>query len=229
MSTRVTSLYPEQFTEEQRHDAQACQDFIERRSLQNIEQMTAWSIPELVPSIFQELEKFSRSIGTSRPEQYGGMAWASNTSIVDRWYYWSMQVSFSTTYWCPYGIRFYVPIVHCSYVEYFTVSNAYVWKVCVWRDQARCLHDHYVIAHSEPVAYARILMRNSGKTKATLSADGKTYIAQWSRRCDPTLRVLQIYSSFSLKIWKTDRFDRIYRGENLRWTLRWMRKKKRWG
>ena len=151
---------PEQFTEEQRMMAQACQDFIDTEITPNIEEIDSMKNPELVPSIFKKAGDLGL-LGITVPEQYGGMGMSFNTSMLIADIIGAAG-SFSTTYGAHTGIGT-LPILYygdeAQKSKYLPKLATGEWAACY------CL--------TEPDAGSDA---NSGKTKATLSADGKTYM-----------------------------------------------------
>jgi len=151
---------PEQFTEEQRMMAQACQDFIDTEITPNIEEIDSMKNPELVPSIFKKAGELGL-LGITVPEQYGGMGMSFNTSMLIADIIGAAG-SFSTTYGAHTGIGT-LPILYygdeAQKSKYLPKLATGEWAACY------CL--------TEPDAGSDA---NSGKTKATLSADGKHYM-----------------------------------------------------
>ena len=151
---------PEQFTEEQKMMAQACQDFIDTEITPNIEAIDGMKDPDLVPSIFKKAGELGL-LGISVPEEYGGMGMSFNTSMLIADIIGAAG-SFSTTYGAHTGIGT-LPILYYGTEEqkqkYLPKLATGEWAACY------CL--------TEPDAGSDA---NSGKTKATLSADGKTYL-----------------------------------------------------
>ncbi len=151
---------PEQFSEEQKMMAQACQDFIDTEITPNIEEIDSMKNPELVPSIFKKAGELGL-LGVSVPEQYGGMGMSFNTSMLIADIIGAAG-SFSTTYGAHTGIGT-LPILYYGNEEqkkkYLPKLATGEWAACY------CL--------TEPDAGSDA---NSGKTKATRSADGKHYL-----------------------------------------------------
>ena len=151
---------PEQFTEEQRMMAQACQDFIDTEITPNIEEIDSMKNPELVPSIFKKAGELGL-LGITVPEQYGGMGMSFNTSMLIADII-GASGSFSTTYGAHTGIGT-LPILYygdeAQKSKYLPKLATGEWAACY--------------CSTEPDAGSDA---NSGKTKATLSADGKTYM-----------------------------------------------------
>jgi alkylation response protein AidB-like acyl-CoA dehydrogenase len=151
---------PEQFTEEQRMMAQACQDFIDTEITPNMEEIDSMKNPELVPSIFKKAGELGL-LGITVPEEYGGMGMSFNTSMLIADII-GASGSFSTTYGAHTGIGT-LPILYygdeAQKSKYLPKLATGEWAACY------CL--------TEPDAGSDA---NSGKTKATLSADGSTYM-----------------------------------------------------
>jgi alkylation response protein AidB-like acyl-CoA dehydrogenase len=150
---------PEQFSEEQKMMAQACQDFIDTEITPNIEEIDSMKNPDLVPSIFKKAGELGL-LGVSVPEQYGGLGMSFNTSMLIADIIGAAG-SFSTTYGAHTGIGT-LPILYYGNEEqkqkYLPKLATGEWAACY------CL--------TEPDAGSDA---NSGKTKATLSEDGKHY------------------------------------------------------
>ncbi|WP_288370259.1 acyl-CoA dehydrogenase family protein [uncultured Algoriphagus sp.] len=151
---------PEQFSEEQKMMAQACQDFIDTEITPNIEEIDSMKNPDLVPSIFKKAGELGL-LGVSVPEQYGGLGMSFNTSMLIADIIGAAG-SFSTTYGAHTGIGT-LPILYYGNEEqkqkYLPKLATGEWAACY------CL--------TEPDAGSDA---NSGKTKASLSEDGKHYL-----------------------------------------------------
>ena len=151
---------PEQFSEEQRMMAQACQDFIDTEITPNIEEIDSMKNPDLVPSIFKKAGELGL-LGISVPEEYGGMGMSFNSSMLIADIIGAAG-SFSTTYGAHTGIGT-LPILYYGTQEqkskYLPKLATGEWVACY------CL--------TEPDAGSDA---NSGKTKATLTEDGKHYL-----------------------------------------------------
>ncbi|WP_339754430.1 acyl-CoA dehydrogenase family protein [Algoriphagus aquimarinus] len=151
---------PAEFTEEQRMMAQACQDFIDTEITPNIYEIDSMKDPELVPSIFKKAGDLGL-LGITVPEEYGGMGMSFNTSMLIADIIGAAG-SFSTTYGAHTGIGT-LPILYYGTEDqkkkYLPKLATGEWAACY------CL--------TEPDAGSDA---NSGKTKATLSEDGKTYL-----------------------------------------------------
>ena len=151
---------PEQFNEEQRMMAQACQDFIDTEITPNIEEIDSMKNPDLVPAIFKKAGELGL-LGIAVPEEYGGMGMSFNTSMLIADIIGGAG-SFSTTYGAHTGIGT-LPILYYGTEEQ---KQKYLPKLAVG-EWAAC----YCLTEPDAGSDA-----NSGKTKATLSADGKHYM-----------------------------------------------------
>ena len=151
---------PEEFTEEQRMMAQACQDFIDTEINPNIEEIDSMKNPQLVPSLFKKAGELGL-LGISVPEEYGGLGMSFNTSMLIADIIGGAG-SFSTTYGAHTGIGT-LPILYYGTEDqkqkYLPKLATGEWAACY------CL--------TEPDAGSDA---NSGKTKATLTPDGKHYL-----------------------------------------------------
>ncbi|HEY9117334.1 MAG TPA: acyl-CoA dehydrogenase family protein, partial [Roseivirga sp.] len=150
---------PEEFSEEQKMMAQACQDFIDTEITPNVERIDSMKEPDLVPSIFKKAGDLGL-LGVSVPEEYGGLGMSFNTSMLIADIIGAAG-SFSTTYGAHTGIGT-LPILYYGTEEqkqkYLPKLATGEWAACY------CL--------TEPDAGSDA---NSGKTKAVLSADGSHY------------------------------------------------------
>ncbi|RAI94960.1 acyl-CoA dehydrogenase family protein [Algoriphagus yeomjeoni] len=151
---------PAEFTEEQRMMAQACQDFIDTEITPFAQEIDSMKDPNLVPTIFKKAGDLGL-LGITVPEEYGGMGMSFNTSMLIADIIGAAG-SFSTTYGAHTGIGT-LPILYYGTEEqkkkYLPKLATGEWAACY------CL--------TEPDAGSDA---NSGKTKATLSEDGKTYL-----------------------------------------------------
>lgn len=151
---------PEQFTEEQRMMAQACQDFIDTEINPYVEEIDSMTNPALVPSIFKKAGALGL-LGISVPEEYGGMGMSFNTSMLIADIIGGAG-SFSTTYGAHTGIGTLPILYYGTEVQkqkYLPKLSSGEWAACY------CL--------TEPDAGSDA---NSGKTKAVLSSDGQHYL-----------------------------------------------------
>ena len=151
---------PEEFSEEQKMMAQACQDFIDTEIMPNSEAIDSMKHPDLVPAIFKKAGELGL-LGVAVPEQYGGLGMSFNTSMLIADVIGAAG-SFSTTYGAHTGIGT-LPILYYGSEEqkqkYLPKLATGEWAACY------CL--------TEPDAGSDA---NSGKTKAVLSSDGTHYL-----------------------------------------------------
>jgi len=150
---------PEEFSEEQKMMAQACQDFIDTEIHPNVDAIDSMKDPSLVPTIFKKAGELGL-LGISVPENYGGLGMSFNTSMLIADIVGAAG-SFSTTYGAHTGIGT-LPILYYGNEEqkqkYLPKLATGEWAACY------CL--------TEPDAGSDA---NSGKTKAVLSDDGSHY------------------------------------------------------
>ena len=150
---------PEEFTEEQKMMAQACQDFIDTEITPNVEEIDSMKNPDIIPNIFKNAGQLGL-LGISVPEEYGGLGMSFNTGMLIADIIGAAG-SFSTTYGAHTGIGT-LPILYYGNEEqkkkYLPLLATGEWAACY------CL--------TEPDAGSDA---NSGKTKAVLSEDGTHY------------------------------------------------------
>jgi alkylation response protein AidB-like acyl-CoA dehydrogenase len=150
----------EEFSEEQKMMAQACQDFVDTEIHPRGEEIDSMKNPDLIPQIFKKAGELGL-LGISVPEEYGGMGMSFNTSMLIADIVGAAG-SFSTTYGAHTGIGT-LPILYYGTEEqkqkYLPNLATGEWAACY------CL--------TEPDAGSDA---NSGKTKAVLSSDGKHYL-----------------------------------------------------
>ncbi len=150
---------PEEFSEEQKMMAAATQDFIDMEINPNIDRME--SMEEGFMSGLMDKAGELGLLGINVPEEYGGLGMSFNTGmlIAD---IMASAGSFSTAYGAHTGIGT-LPILYYGTEEqkkkYLPKLASGEWKACY------CL--------TEPDAGSDA---NSGKTKATLTSDGKHYL-----------------------------------------------------
>lgn len=150
---------PEEFTEEQRMMAQACQDFIDKEVQPNVERMDKME-PNFMSNLMTKAGELGL-LGISVPEEYGGLGMSFNASLLIADVVGSAG-SFSTTYGAHTGIGTLPVMLYGNKAQkdkYLAKLATGEWKACY------CL--------TEPDAGSDA---NSGKTKATLTADGKHYL-----------------------------------------------------
>ena len=147
---------PEEFTEEQRMMAQACQDFIDKEVQPNVERMDKME-PNFMSNLMTKAGELGL-LGISVPEEYGGLGMSFNASLLIADVVGSAG-SFSTTYGAHTGIGTLPVMLYGNKAQkdkYLAKLATGEWKACY------CL--------TEPDAGSDA---NSGKTKATLTAEGK--------------------------------------------------------
>ena len=148
----------EDFTEEQEMMAQATQEFIDKEITPNWEKIEKQE-DNIMPSLVTKAGALGL-LGISVPEEYGGMGMSFNTSMLMADVIGSTG-SFSTFYGAHTGIGT-LPILYYGTEDqkkkYLPKIASGEWASCY------CL--------TEPDAGSDA---NSGKTKAVLSEDGKTY------------------------------------------------------
>lgn len=151
---------PEEFDEEQQMIAQTCRDFLAAEVYPNLDKIDKQEDPELMPTLLTKAGELG-ILGVSVPEEYGGFGKNFNTSmlvadVVGAGHSFAVALSAHT------GIGT-LPILYygndAQKAKYIPKLGSGEWKA------AYCL--------TEPNSGSDA---NSGKTKATLSADGKHYI-----------------------------------------------------
>lgn len=150
---------PEEFTEEQRMMAQACQDFIDKEVQPHVERMDKMEL-NFMSNLMTKAGELGL-LGISVPEEYGGLGMSFNASLLIADVVGSAG-SFSTTYGAHTGIGTLPVLLYGNKAQkdkYLAKLATGEWKACY------CL--------TEPDAGSDA---NSGKTKATLTADGKHYL-----------------------------------------------------
>ncbi len=150
---------PEEFSEEQKMMAQATRDFIDKEILPHVDRMDSME-EGFMPRAMEKAGELGL-LGISIPEEYGGLGMSFNTSMLIADII-SSAGSFSTAYGAHTGIST-LPILYYGNEEQ---KKKYLPKLASgeWKG-SYCL--------TEPDAGSDA---NSGKTKATLSADGKHYL-----------------------------------------------------
>jgi alkylation response protein AidB-like acyl-CoA dehydrogenase len=150
---------PEDFNEEQRMMAQACQDFLDKEVEPNVEKMD-----KMEDNFMSKLMTKAGDLGLlgiTVPQEYGGLGMSFNASLLIADVVGSGG-SFSTSYGAHTGIGT-LPVMLYGNKEqkdkYLAKLATGEWKACY------CL--------TEPDAGSDA---NSGKTKAVLSEDGKYYL-----------------------------------------------------
>ena len=151
---------PEEFTEEQLMIAQSCRDFLATEIWPRVEEIDKAKSPDLMSSLMDKAGELGL-LGTAVPEEYGGFGMSFNTSMLVAEATGAGN-SFSVALSAHTGIGT-LPIVYYGNEEqkaqYLPKLSSGEWKA------AYCL--------TEPDSGSDA---NSGKTKAILSEDGKSYI-----------------------------------------------------
>ena len=151
---------PENWNEEQRMIAQSCYDFLEQEVYPHVEEIDSQKNPDLVPQLLDKAGELGL-LGTSVPTELGGFGLDFKTTmlvseIIGAGYSFAVSLSAHT------GIGT-LPILYygtdAQKKQYVPKLASGEWKA------AYCL--------TEPDSGSDA---NSGKTKATLSADGKHYL-----------------------------------------------------
>jgi alkylation response protein AidB-like acyl-CoA dehydrogenase len=151
---------PEEFTEEQLMIAQSCRDFLATEIWPRVEEIDKAKSPELMSSLMDKAGELGL-LGTAVPEEYGGFGMSFNTSMLVAEATGAGN-SFSVALSAHTGIGT-LPILYYGNddqkSQYLPKLASGEWKA------AYCL--------TEPDSGSDA---NSGKTKAVLSEDGKSYI-----------------------------------------------------
>lgn len=151
---------PEEFTEEQLMIAQSCRDFLATEIWPRLNEIDQAKSPELMSSLMDKAGELGL-LGTAVPEEYGGFGMSFNTSMLVAEATGAGH-SFSVALSAHTGIGT-LPIL---YYGNEAQKNNYLPKLASgeWK-AAYCL--------TEPDSGSDA---NSGKTKAVLSEDGKSYV-----------------------------------------------------
>ncbi|AEI48743.1 acyl-CoA dehydrogenase family protein [Runella slithyformis] len=151
---------PEEFTEEQLMIAQSCRDFLATEIWPRVEEIDVAKSPELMSSLMDKAGELGL-LGTAVPEEYGGFGMSFNTSMLVAEATGAGN-SFSVALSAHTGIGT-LPILYYGNedqkLKYLPKLASGEWKA------AYCL--------TEPDSGSDA---NSGKTKAVLSEDGKSYV-----------------------------------------------------
>jgi alkylation response protein AidB-like acyl-CoA dehydrogenase len=151
---------PEERSEEQHMIAQTCKDFLEAEVHPKLDEIDSMKNPELMPGLLDKAGELGL-LATSVPEQYGGFGMDFNTSMLiaeefGRGYSFAVAITAHT------GIGT-LPILYYGNDEQ---KEKYLPKLATGEYKASyCL--------TEPDAGSDA---NAGKTKATLTKDGKHYL-----------------------------------------------------
>jgi alkylation response protein AidB-like acyl-CoA dehydrogenase len=151
---------PEEWSEEQKMIAQTCKDFLATEVYPKLDEIDSMKNPELMPELLDKAGELGL-LGTSVPEQYGGFGMDFNTSMLIAEEF-GKGYSFAVAITAHTGIGT-LPILYYGNDEQ---KAKYLPKLATGEYKASyCL--------TEPDAGSDA---NSGKTKATLSEDGKYYL-----------------------------------------------------
>jgi len=151
---------PEDWSEEQKMIAQTCKDFLATEVYPKLDEIDSMKNPELMPELLDKAGELGL-LGTSVPEQYGGFGMDFNTSMLIAEEF-GKGYSFAVAITAHTGIGT-LPILYYGNDEQ---KAKYLPKLSTGEYKASyCL--------TEPDAGSDA---NSGKTKATLSEDGKYYL-----------------------------------------------------
>jgi alkylation response protein AidB-like acyl-CoA dehydrogenase len=151
---------PEEFNEEQKMIRQQCKDFLDKEVFNRLEEIDSMKDPKLMPSLLDKAGELGL-LGTSVPTEYGGFGMDFNTTmlvaeVIGAGHSIAVALSAHT------GIGT-LPIVYYGSEDQ---KKKYLPKLATgeWK-AAYCL--------TEPDSGSDA---NSGKTKATLTPDGKAYL-----------------------------------------------------
>jgi alkylation response protein AidB-like acyl-CoA dehydrogenase len=159
-TTAQEIFIPEEWNEEQKMIAQTCREFLEQEVFPRLNEIDSMKDPKLMPSILDKAGALGL-LGTSVPQEFGGFGMDFNTTmlvaeVIGGGHSVAVALSAHT------GIGT-LPILYYGNEEQ---KKKYIPKLATgeWK-AAYCL--------TEPDSGSDA---NSGKTKATLSADGKHYV-----------------------------------------------------
>ena len=151
---------PEEWNEEQRMIEKTCYDFVEKEIWPRLDEIDSMKDPALMPALLDKAGELGL-LGTSVPPELGGFGMSFNTTMLVAEAL-GASYSFAVAYGAHTGIGT-LPILYFGTEEqkkkYVPKLATGEWKACY------CL--------TEPDSGSDA---NSGKTKATLTADGKHYV-----------------------------------------------------
>ncbi len=151
---------PEEWNEEQKMIAKTCEDFIKQEITPRLDEIDSQSDPTLMPKLLDKAGELGL-LGTSVPAELGGFGMSFNTTMLVAEVLGGAH-SFAVAYGAHTGIGT-LPILYFGNEEqkkkYVPKLATGEWKACY------CL--------TEPDSGSDA---NSGKTKATLTPDGKHYL-----------------------------------------------------
>lgn len=150
---------PEEFNEEQKMIQQQCKDFLDKEILNRLNEIDSMKDPKLMPMLLDKAGELGL-LGTSVPTEYGGFGMDFNTTmlvaeVIGAGHSVAVALSAHT------GIGT-LPIVYYGNEEQ---KKKYLPKLATGEFKAA-----YCLTEPDSGSDA-----NSGKTKATLSKDGKSY------------------------------------------------------
>ena len=171
---------PEEWSEEQRMIQRTCMDFVNQEIVPHLERIDAMEVG-LMPSLMDKAGQLGM-LGISVPEDLGGMGMDFKTSMLTTEALGEAH-SFSVAYGAHTGIGT-LPILYYGNEEqrkkYIPKLATGEWKGCY------CL--------TEPSSGSDA---NSGKTKATLSEDGKHYIINGQKMWITNAGFADVYTVFA--------------------------------
>ncbi len=151
---------PEEFSEEQLMIAQTCDDFLRAEIWPRLDELDAAKSPDLIASLMDKAGELGL-LGVAVPEEYGGFGMSFNTSMLVTEHTGAGH-SFSVALSAHTGIGT-LPIVYYGNEDQ---KRKYLPRLASGE-----LKSAYCLTEPDSGSDA-----NSGKTRATLSADGKSYV-----------------------------------------------------
>ncbi|MCK5278120.1 MAG: acyl-CoA dehydrogenase family protein, partial [Cyclobacteriaceae bacterium] len=159
--TEASEIFiPEEWTEEQQMIAQTCKDFLAAEVYPKLDEIDSMKYPELMPGLLDKAGELGL-LGTAVPEQYGGFGMDFNTSMLIAEEF-GKGYSFAVAITAHTGIGT-LPILYYGNEEQ---KAKYLPKLATGEYKAS-----YCLTEPDSGSDA-----NSGKTKATLTEDGKHYL-----------------------------------------------------
>lgn len=159
--TQASEIFiPEDWNEEQRMIAQTCREFLEQEVFPRLDEIDSMKDPGLMPAILDKAGALGL-LGTSVPQEYGGFGMDFNTTmLVSEVFGGGHSVAVALSAHTGIGT---LPILYYGNEDQ---KKRYIPKLATgeWK-AAYCL--------TEPDSGSDA---NSGKSRATLSADGRHYI-----------------------------------------------------
>ncbi|MFM7196142.1 MAG: acyl-CoA dehydrogenase family protein, partial [Bacteroidota bacterium] len=159
--TKASEIFiPEEWSEEQKMIAQTCQEFVEQEIWPKLDEIDSMKDPALMPGLLDKAGALGL-LGTSVPPELGGFGMSFNTTMLVAEVLGS-SYSFAVAYGAHTGIGT-LPILYFGNEEQ---KKKYVPKLATGEWKAS-----YCLTEPESGSDA-----NSGKTRATLTPDGKHYL-----------------------------------------------------